>query len=111
MHVVTQTFFGRLENILSFELPASAVLGLDQPQYVVFAVVKTCRLAQFEDENRESGELPIDIHYYSTWGSLDVVDLTTLQCVIGRIQIGKLTAIIDRTGLLERAWYNEDENV
>lgn len=38
--------------------------------------------------------------YYTATGGIEVVDLNTIQCVVGRIHIDKHWAIIDRSGEL-----------
>jgi hypothetical protein len=37
-----------------------------------------------------------------------VLDLTTVECVIGRLPLSRGYAIIDRTGTIKRSWYAED---
>ncbi|KAI0371589.1 hypothetical protein BV20DRAFT_1035223 [Pilatotrama ljubarskyi] len=45
----------------------------------------------------------LDIHYYKRLGSVDYVDVTTIQCVVGRIKDDGQFALIDRSGALARA--------
>lgn len=53
----------------------------------------------------------LDIHSFSKErDSLEVVDITSVQCLVGRIKYQKDNwAIIDRSGKLARAMYREGE--
>jgi hypothetical protein len=102
--LVEQTFFGSLQHVLSLELPASRDLHLSRPLPLVFVAVRTCITSTF------SPVANYDIHYYSRLGGLNLVDLKTVQCLIGRVQVNNSFTILDRTGSLQRAWYNEDND-
>jgi hypothetical protein len=97
-------FFGRLERVLSFTLPPSPRLGLESSLPIVFIVVSTCQLL-------DDSDLGLGVAYYRTFSAVDVLDLTTAQCVIGRVKVANRWATIDRTGELQRSWYNEDDAV
>ena len=68
---------------------------------LILAVIRTCKIV--EDHPA------LDIHYYSDEGGLDVLDITTVQCLVGRIRDRDRWAFIDRSGSLSRALYNPDE--
>lgn len=51
---------------------------------------------------------PLDIHYYTRDGPIEVVDITTIQRLVGRIRDRDRWAIIDRSGSLSRALYIEE---
>jgi hypothetical protein len=102
--LVEQSFFGSLQHVLSLELPASRELNLSRPLPLVFVAVRTCITSTF------SPVANYDIHYYSRLGGLNLVDLKTVQCLIGRVQVNNSFTILDRTGSLQRAWYNEDDD-
>ena len=53
----------------------------------------------------------LDIHYYSTYSTPLVFDITVIQCLVSRIRISDNEwAIIDRSGSLAQAIYEvEDE--
>jgi hypothetical protein len=46
---------------------------------------------------------------YSKMGASEVVDLDQLKCLVGRVQNGGHTAIIDRTGEWRDATYARDD--
>jgi hypothetical protein len=97
-----RTFFGRLEGIISFELPALPTLGTNSMETFVLAAVRTCKIIS------NQARLPVNVMLYSQMGNLDLMDLTTVQCAVGHAHVDSMWAIIDRTGSLNRAWYNED---
>lgn len=99
-----QTFYGRLEHILSFSLDsdnAISDLDLDGPTNFVFAAIRLCAV------NTRATNERLDIHYYSSYGALDVVDIKCIQCVVGRVPIPEggveKWALVDRSGSLARA--------
>ena len=81
-----QNFFGQLKRILILELPPTQRLNLDGPTTVILAL------------NREvKATLRNGIYYYKDFGVEEVVDLSTLQCLVGRIWDRDEWAIIDRS--------------
>ncbi|KAG5633602.1 hypothetical protein H0H81_006603 [Sphagnurus paluster] len=108
-----KTFYGQLKHIfvIQFEdLDARRGLRLPEDQdTVIFAAIQTCVLdndTQLED---------LDIHFYSRMGGLDLVDITSLQCLVGRVKDKEphTWGIIDRSGSLARAIgvIDDDDNV
>jgi hypothetical protein len=53
----------------------------------------------------------LDIRHYSSEGALHVVDITSVQCLVGRIRDRNKWAIIDRSGTLARAMYTGDNHL
>ncbi|KAJ6483371.1 hypothetical protein C8R45DRAFT_830568, partial [Mycena sanguinolenta] len=52
------------------------------------------------------------IHFYSRLGALDLIDITAVQSLIGRIELGNSEwVIIDRSGSLARAMWAGDQLV
>ncbi|KAJ7474677.1 hypothetical protein B0H11DRAFT_1728327, partial [Mycena galericulata] len=46
----------------------------------------------------------LDVHFYSRAGALDIIDITTVQALVGRVKdVSNSWAIIDRSGVLARA--------
>ncbi|KAI0659147.1 hypothetical protein C8Q70DRAFT_1045373 [Cubamyces menziesii] len=95
-----QTFFGRLERIFSIRIEADAALRalhLDAPTTIFLAAIKSCAI--------QSSHPRLDIHYYSAYGALTVVDIQCIQCVVGRVQdvSSRGWGIVDRSGALSRA--------
>jgi hypothetical protein len=81
-----QNFFGQLNRILLLELPSAQRLNLDRPTTVIVALIREVKAT-----------LRNGIYYYKNFGVDEVVDLSTLQCVVGRIQDRDEWAIIDRS--------------
>jgi hypothetical protein len=81
-----QNFFGQLGRILVLELPSARKLRLAKPTTVIVAVIREVK-AKLKD----------GIYYYKEFGLDVVVDLETIQCVVGRIQDRGEWALIDRS--------------
>ena len=81
-----QNFFGQLNHILLLELPSSQRLNLYEPTTVIVALIQEVK------ETLRNG-----IYYYRNFGGDEVVDLSTLQCVVGRIRDREEWAIIDQS--------------
>jgi hypothetical protein len=88
------TFYGQLEHIVVVHLSPSPALKLVSQTVVFLAVVRNCPVSHTNS---------LDIHFYQDLGRLDVVDITCLQCLVGRVRDGTRWAIIDRSGGLARA--------
>ncbi|KAI0087621.1 hypothetical protein BDY19DRAFT_1073305 [Irpex rosettiformis] len=93
-------FFGQLMHIIAVDIPDIPSLNIPSTR-VVLAAIRSCKVTS-------SHEI-LDIHYYSEYGPLDLVDLTTIQCIVGRVYDRGQWGIIDRSGSLNRAMYIEDE--
>jgi hypothetical protein len=101
-----QTFYGQLQHIFVIRFTtANENLGLDGPTTIILAAIWTCIL---DNEDTFPGNL--DIHYYTKDGALHFVDVTNIQCLVGRIKDGARDrwAIIDCSGSLARAMYIDD---
>ena len=83
-----QTHFGELQQIFSIKVPQSSQLCLDEPQTLFLAAVKECDASFSEDGFWE----------FSTARKLTVIDLGTIQCVVGRIYDQGKWIIVDRSG-------------
>ena len=100
-----QTFYGRLEYIFVLRLDtpqAMTAFNLDAPTTIVLAAIRTCAIT--------SSNHRLDIHYYSQYGSLSVVDIQCIQCLVGRVpdSAGGGWGIVDRSGTLARALAVDD---
>ncbi|KII93389.1 hypothetical protein PLICRDRAFT_99540, partial [Plicaturopsis crispa FD-325 SS-3] len=98
----TESFYGQLQHILVVNLPASPDLGLTTPTALILAAIRTCDVEAHND---------LDMHYYSHYGRLEVVDITCLQCLVGRVPVGNRWAIIDRSGDLARAYHEDLDSI
>ena len=79
-----QNFFGQLSHILVLELPTAQKLHLTEPTTVIVAVIREVK-----------AKLMDGIYYYKEFGADEVVDLETVQCVVGRIKDRGKWALID----------------
>lgn len=95
-----QSFYGRLENILVIRLPATPQLDLDTESLLMLTGVRQCEVTATNS---------MDMPYYSKMGRFEVVDMSCVQCLVGRIQKDKQWAIIDRSGKLQQSHYAVDE--
>jgi hypothetical protein len=93
-----QTFSGQLENILVVRLPATPQLALDTGSTLILAGIRQCVNA--------INSMGL---FYSKMGRFEVVDMTCVQCLVGRVENDKRWAIIDRSGELQRSFYAADE--
>lgn len=84
-------------------LPVIANSTQQALEIVVFAAVRACDLIETPQTNG------LDIHYYDKEGQLDIVDLTTIQCVVGRVHDRNRWALIDRSGQLARAVWEDND--
>ena len=102
-----QTFYGQLQHIYVVKFSDSCSDARVEPEKPVFLVtIRNCKL---ETDDTELAKL--DIHLYTRTGTLDVVDITSVQALVGRVkvQVGRGGwTIIDRSGALARATYEEE---
>ena len=67
------------------------------------AAIRSCAVDESHSE--------LDLHFYpdgaAGLGPLDVVDVSCVQCLVGRVQDGARWVLIDRSGALSRAIYAE----
>ncbi|KIJ63230.1 hypothetical protein HYDPIDRAFT_92819 [Hydnomerulius pinastri MD-312] len=100
-----KTFYGRLQYIFVIRVPAHPSIHLNHPETIFLAALHPCQLT-----TTPSRLLSLDIHFYSTLSNtLDIVDITCLQCLVGRIPMdgGRSWAIVDRSGDLARATFED----
>jgi hypothetical protein len=109
-----RTFYGQLQHIFTVQFPNDnstlKLLGMKQKSDLqsiyVLAGIRTCNTAIRNPPELET----LDIHLYSDMTTLDVVDITTIQCLVGRVpDIQEKWAIIDRSGTLARAIADSDD--
>ena len=86
--------YGQLETIFSIPFPAATELGLDEPFKVVVAAIWKAKT---------SVKTPLHIPYYSEMGGMEVVDISVIKCLVGRIEDRGEWAIVDRTAGLAQA--------
>jgi hypothetical protein len=102
-----ETFYGQLQHIyvVHFDSPHPELNLHDTSTTLILAQIKSCKV------NRNESIPGLDIHFYSAMGNTDVIDITSVQCVVGRVPCGNNRwAIIDRSGALARAIAEIQEN-
>jgi hypothetical protein len=96
-----RTFYGQLQHIYVVRFKGLCTdLGLSEAPTIFLAAIKTCTLNDLDLQLRR-----LDIRFYSSEGAVHVVDITSLQCLVGRVRDRNEWAIIDRSGSLARAVY------
>ena len=81
-----QNFFGQLQHILVLELPSTLQLNLAMPTMIILALIKNVKAT-----------LTDNIYYYKGPCVGEVVNLTMVQCIVGRIWDRDEWGIIDRS--------------
>jgi hypothetical protein len=95
-----KTFYGQLEHLhlITFNCSDSCV---DPQKPIILAAIRNCKVKDPGPADLEG----LDIHIYNTTGSLDIVDVTSIQALVGRVEYivdGGGWAVIDRSGSLAR---------
>ncbi|KAF7332811.1 hypothetical protein MSAN_02432300 [Mycena sanguinolenta] len=104
---VKQTFYGQLTHLYRVHFPTSVPsLKILEPTTYILAAIRACDLKP--DVTQLRG---LDIHFHQGYGHLDVIDVTALQALVGRVPAqNNEWAVIDRSGALARAdWFGESE--
>ncbi|KAF7374217.1 hypothetical protein MSAN_00304000 [Mycena sanguinolenta] len=77
-----QTFYGQLEHIYRVHFSdAIPELDITGPTTYILAAIRACTLKADDPQLQD-----LDIHFYSQMGALDIIDITTVQSLVGRIQ-------------------------
>ena len=101
-----QTFYGQLQHLFVIQFESACPrLELNAPTTVILAAIRTCVI---EDSNTLLVRA-LDIHDYTKEGALHVVDVTSVQCLVGRVKDETQWSILDRSGGLARAISADDE--
>jgi hypothetical protein len=85
---VKRSFFGQLKRVLVIDLPNIPPLGLSSPLTVIYAVVQTVKVTEKDG-----------FYIYRVPGTIQIVDLNTVQCVVGRVKDRDRWSIVDRSGI------------
>ena len=93
-----------MQHIIVLRLPATPTLGLNEPSTYLLVDIRPCRT--------NLTNTPLNVPCYREYRPAQVVDMTCVQCLVGRIKFlnGGLPtwAIIDRSSELNRAiWADE----
>ena len=109
-----ETFYGQLSHIflLKFQDPvARQALKLSaselEEDVIILAAIRTCTL--LPNDPTLNG---LDIHFYSGLGAMHLIDINSVQCLVGRVKdCGRGWALIDRSGPLARAVSDTSEDI
>jgi hypothetical protein len=91
-------FYGQLKYIFVINIPSLTIGEIslfDEPTTIAFGAINQCQITQDHPS--------LDIHYFQKMGSMDVVDVTMIQCLVARTQWNGSWAIFDRSGPLAGA--------
>ncbi|KAJ3816566.1 hypothetical protein EV361DRAFT_802934 [Lentinula raphanica] len=93
-----KSFYGQLRHILIVSLSAGDELHTDTETTYILAAIERCKII---------GTSVSGAPYYEQMGAIEVVDMSVVQCLVGRVVAtdGKRTYIIDRTGTLQSSYY------
>ncbi|KAJ7037593.1 hypothetical protein C8F04DRAFT_1393519 [Mycena alexandri] len=94
------TFYGQLEPIYRVYFDdAIPTLDIEGPTTYLFAAIRVCKVKPMPNDLQAPS---LDINFYSGLAELDVVDITSVQSLIGRVPTtGGQWATVDRSGGLE----------
>ena len=98
-HYKPQDFYGQLQNILIIQIPASQGLKTTEAETLLLAIIQSFKINCVPDA---AGTL----HYKDSAAGLshlEVIDLATIQCNIGRLLDRGSWVIIDQSGPLAQA--------
>ncbi|KAL6300193.1 hypothetical protein BKA93DRAFT_819555 [Sparassis latifolia] len=95
-----RTFYRQLQHIFAVRLVPLQPLQLTKLTTLILAAIKSCQI--------ECSHNTLDIHFFSDTGAVDVINISCIQCVIGRVLDGDHWVIIDCSGLLARTVYADE---
>ncbi|KAJ7771163.1 hypothetical protein DFH07DRAFT_866511 [Mycena maculata] len=95
------TFYGQLQNLFVIKLPPAPELELEEETTLILAAVQKCAVIAQND---------LDMQYYEKEGPIEVIDMSCIQCLVGRVKTmdRKRWAIIDHSGSSARPYYDPD---
>ncbi|KAI9435658.1 hypothetical protein BJY52DRAFT_1422103 [Lactarius psammicola] len=96
-----QTSYGQLEHLYLITFACSDT-RVDPQKPIILAAIRNCKIKDPGPTDLEG----LDIHLYNATGSLNLIDITSVQVLVGRVEYsvdGGGWAIIDRSGSLARA--------
>ncbi|PPR06620.1 hypothetical protein CVT24_001708 [Panaeolus cyanescens] len=86
----TKTFFGQIEKVIVFDLPAHPdIPAAQEPKIAAVALI-----------NQTPTTSQHGHYWYRRFSSREIVDLNTVKCVVGRIKHGDKWAYIDRNAVV-----------
>jgi hypothetical protein len=100
-----KVLYGQLEEIYKIHFHSATslrALGLVEPTTIIMAAIRNCAMLKEHIQGLGS------IGFYKSKGKLDVVDVTTIDGLVGRVKCGGMWAIIDRNADTAKRKYDHD---
>ena len=92
--------FGQLLNIVIIPIPKSRELQMTEPETLCLTVIQQVHLL--------SDSHPVlSVPSYSQTGTLDPVDVKSIQCIVSCVKDGRKWALVDCSGPLAHAVFSE----
>ncbi|KAF6752310.1 hypothetical protein DFP72DRAFT_1134095 [Ephemerocybe angulata] len=101
--LLATTSYGQLNYVYLIKIPPAADIKIATTTYVALAVIAQCD----RPVQHRSG---LDIHVYTKLRASEVVDIATVQALVGRVRWENQFAIFDRSGDLARAVFAEGDD-
>ncbi|KAF6758291.1 hypothetical protein DFP72DRAFT_807899 [Ephemerocybe angulata] len=101
--LVSKTSYGQLNYVFLIKLPPAIDLGIMDATYIALAAISECD----KPVQHSSG---LDIHVYTKLRASEVVDIATVQALVGRVWWRNKWSIFDRSGDLARAVFDEGDD-
>ena len=102
-----ETTYGRLEHIFLIKLRPECLndANFSSNEPIILAAIQSCKLEMTPVELAK-----LDIHLYTHEGSLDFIDISSIQALVSRVSCSNSPkwAVIDRSGTLARVVFNND---
>ena len=92
---VRQIFYSQLESILDVFLPPTHTLDIMQPKHFLLALVTLC--------STRGKDATCDITTYEDMTRPVIINIRTIECVVGHVQRGNTWRIIDCSGDFARS--------
>ena len=93
-------FFGQLLNIVIIPIPKSRELQTTEPETLCLVVIRQVHLLS------DSHQV-LSVPSYSRTGTLDPIDVKSIQCVVSRVKDGRKWVLVDCSGPLAHAVFSE----
>ena len=87
-----RNFFGQILRLFVINIPASPQHEIREDSFI-YAAIHQANISEPATDH-------CGINYYQQLGPVVVVDLSSVQCVVGRIRDHNKWAIVDRSGSL-----------
>lgn len=103
--------YGQVEYYVHVTLPAEPCLKTGRDSTAILALVKLCKTS-----GEDASVTPV---WYERMETVRAFDVATIDCVVGRVQVGNRWGIIDRSfgsqraamhGMWEPEYESEDDN-